>query len=366
MHKNIDPGQACRKTLFLLVCVSFSVIWLGGCEFNRCRPRSYEERTNAKGKKVKHGVQWRCWQGRKLYHGRYDMGKKVGIFNEWHELSLPYPLGKETVNRNRSYMVVTPKSQEVYKDGKLHGRTVFWYRSGQIQEEATYVKGKLHGSLKRWNRRGRLLEEKTFVHGEPRKHVIHKREILNRFSSRGNISFVYTRRRTITGTYPHKRTFRYHGGMKTTIFKLWHYVTTNANKKKIAEFYQTDGGRKYGLALSWYDNGKKKAQAMYYTGMIHGRLVQWHPNGQKKSDAIYGYGRPGNLSTWCAHGKRLSEGEFVNAKKHRKWTFWAADGSTRFEYYDKGKRCQPRQTGSKKPANAATKPSPANLPTCSY
>lgn len=58
-----------------------------------------------------------------------------------------------------------PKSETTYRKGRLHGRTVFWYRNGNKRSEFTYLNGRLEGVAAYWYKDGAKQVEATYRNG---------------------------------------------------------------------------------------------------------------------------------------------------------------------------------------------------------
>jgi len=56
--------------------------------------------------------------------------------------------------------------EESYKDGKLEGKSITWYPSGEIQLEANYKDGKKEGKTTGWYKNGQKMSESYFKNGE--------------------------------------------------------------------------------------------------------------------------------------------------------------------------------------------------------
>ena len=327
-------------SIVALCCLTFT-----GCKLtHNCTTQKYKNVKNAKGKFVKHGKQWRCYRGRKYFEGTYDKGTKVGIFNEWYELSLPYPIESSPVTNTVSYRVFTPKSQKVYAKGLLHGKALEWYRGGRVKSETHFVKGKPHGKATVWSQEGETVEEKFYERGVMTKVILHHKQVLSRTGS-GNFVFSVVDRQKSVGTFPHKWSFSYPRGMTVKIDKLWKFTRYNAQGKVIARYHQSSAGDKYGIVRTWYPNGSKKAETTFYQNMLHGKHTEWHPNGKKKKEEVYFYAYLASQALWCSNGGKVSQGRFKGQKKHRKWTLWDSKGATSVTYYNKGKPCRPRIKG---------------------
>ena len=95
-------------------------------------------------------------------------------------------------------------------------------------------------------------------------------------------------------------------------------------------------GKKNGLLVSWYDNGRKALEDYY----VEGRLMSsacWKPNGEKcpLTKVVNG---DGVKIIYEMNGRKQCQGAYVGGLAHGLWTMWPDDGSTRqVGHYKQGK-----------------------------
>ena len=77
-------------------------------------------------------------------------------------------------------------------------------------------------------------------------------------------------------------------------------VHKNGDKKWDVEFKD---GREHGKGVVWYENGRKKSEAMFTEGELVGSAT-WYESGQKESEATYREGRSVLNSCWDTTGKQ--------------------------------------------------------------
>ena len=85
-------------------------------------------------------------------------------------------------------------------------------------------------------------------------------------------------------------------------------------KKKSAESNYVDG-KKNGLFISWYENGKKWFESNYVDGKRNGLFIEWNEDGTKYSETNYVNGNKNGLFIeWNKDGTKYSETNYVNGK----------------------------------------------------
>ena len=95
-------------------------------------------------------------------------------------------------------------------------------------------------------------------------------------------------------------------------------------------------GKKNGLLVSWYDNGRKALEDHY----LEGKLVSsacWKPNGEKcpLTKVVNG---DGVRIVYEMSGRKQCQGAYVGGRAHGLWTMWPDDGNTiQVGHYKQGK-----------------------------
>lgn len=101
-----------------------------------------------------HG-RWTDWDpwGRKLAEGEYRDGKKHGRWRTYPDGSLEREeeyLNDQRVKQTHFWDNGQPRRLFPFRDAKLHGTAVAWYRNGQKALEVNFIKGKRHGPAHGW------------------------------------------------------------------------------------------------------------------------------------------------------------------------------------------------------------------------
>ena len=98
-------------------------------------------------------------------------------------------------------------------------------------------------------------------------------------------------------------------------------------------------GKKHGLWVQLWPNGKKEAVSTFRRGELHGSLAAWDEKGQPILEGAYKDGRKhGKWLAWYGNGKQQEVGGFREGKKHGTWAFYNKDGRViRKEEFEDGK-----------------------------
>jgi antitoxin component YwqK of YwqJK toxin-antitoxin module len=102
-------------------------------------------------------------------------------------------------------------------------------------------------------------------------------------------------------------------------------------------------GTQHGPSLSWYEEGKPKAEAHFDQGKLQGVFKLWHTNGQLAEEGNYiADQRHGTFSTWGEDGVKLLEQNFLNGKRNGEIKRWHRNGQLQFfEHYVDGEKDGP-------------------------
>ena len=95
-------------------------------------------------------------------------------------------------------------------------------------------------------------------------------------------------------------------------------------------------GKKNGLLVSWYDNGRKALEDHYVNGRLRSS-ASWKPNGVKcpLTKVVNG---DGIRIVYEMNGRKQCQGAYVGGLAHGLWTMWPDDGTTRqVGHYKQGK-----------------------------
>jgi len=88
----------------------------------------------------------------------------------------------------------------------------------------------------------------------------------------------------------------------------------------------------------FYENGQKRAEGEFLDGKKHGKWTYWYENGSKEMEEEYVQGKPhGNRTYWDIDGEKLGEGEFFYGTGiWRQW--YKGEKKERVESFEKGDR----------------------------
>ena len=93
------------------------------------------------------------------------------------------------------------------------------------------------------------------------------------------------------------------------------------------EYFLENGKFTGDTRWSTFDDGKKKTEGEFKDGKKHGKTVVWYESGQKKFEEDYRDGKlHGKVVQWYENGQKASEGEFQDGEPHGKWFWWYQNG----------------------------------------
>ena len=81
-------------------------------------------------------------------------------------------------------------------------------------------------------------------------------------------------------------------------------------------YYQVNASNPFtGTAQAFHLNGRKKSESNYVDGKRHGLLILWYENGQKRSEGNYvDDKRHGLVTVWSESGQKQGEINYVDGK----------------------------------------------------
>ena len=189
-----------------------------------------------------------------------------------------------------------------FKDGKLNGSEMGWYKNGQKAFEGTYKDGKLNGFEVGWYKNGQKAYEGTYKDGKLLVKTVWVPEggkCPNTKFKNGN-GTVYNYWDNGQKSYKGK----YKEGKQDGLQNSWY-----ENGQKEFEGIYADG-KENGLHTEWHDNGKKWSEGNWKDGKQEGLEVRWHENGQKETESNYKDGKPveGSEKYWNSKGEPVDLG----------------------------------------------------------
>jgi antitoxin component YwqK of YwqJK toxin-antitoxin module len=89
------------------------------------------------------------------YEGNFKNGKEVGVFKFYD------------ITNSKQPVVIKTFFEENYKEGKLNGAQLIYYKDGKVTEFAVYEDGLKQGVTSKYASNGNLIEEITYKKGKP-------------------------------------------------------------------------------------------------------------------------------------------------------------------------------------------------------
>jgi antitoxin component YwqK of YwqJK toxin-antitoxin module len=186
-----------------------------------------------------------------------------------------------------------------YQAGKRVGQSIQWHENGKKQLEVEYRNGLLHGRWLQWHANGVLQRETSYLqdeeHGEHWEWYASGRSKFRAQYARGKI----------------------HG-----VEEAWLENGAKAYEKHFHE------GKPNGLWTKWHRNGVKELELCFVDGRHHGTQAGWHENGAKKFQYEADIGVPcGTWRSWYGHGGLRSSGSWDGGKLNGRWLRYGDSGA---------------------------------------
>ena len=200
------------------------------------------------------------------------------------------------------------QQESSYSDGKEHGPEVWWHESGARAGQSEYKEGVLDGPTVQWYPDGKQMELQTlFQNGKQQ-----GREIW--WHSNG-------KEKSITLFVNGERQGKAKGRFKDGTLGWEADWKDDEPHGKYSEFYESGKpqseknfvmGKEEGMETSWYENGQKSSEVSWKKGRMMGTLIEWHENGRKMSETPYVDGlRQGAASGWYESGVKAFESTYI-------------------------------------------------------
>ena len=294
-------------------------------------------------KNGKEDGQWSEWfeSGQLKSDGTYLEGKRVGKWFEWYEN------GQLFRERN-------------YKNNKLDGKVIAWNEDGQITFESNHKEGEPHG-LSTSYKDGYIWYESDYVDGQKVKYT-HFKNGLKEYETNYENEKQHGKEISWNDFGQIKYSIDYKYGEKISQTRYLYYPNGQLEKESN---YRGDGITTDGLQSYWYEDGQihmefsykngiqkngnswneigqKTHSSVYLNNRLHKQIrFKYFSNGQVKEEAhldmsntnpIYIY-----LLRWHDNGQKSQEANFMEGKKHGKWTHWHQNGQKQLERnYERG------------------------------
>ena len=219
-----------------------------------------------------HGPSKEYWEVGLRRQDHYENGKRHGVSKSYA----------------RSGAVETEVS---WAEGKKDGPSRDYYESGQLKLDRMYSQGQLDGPHKKLNEAGLLLSEITYVQGE-------KRE---------GVEYSYYE----TGVK--SKESHYVGDMR-------HGMTTSYYRSgAVSDEGQWVDGEKQGVHKSFFDSGALSSETPYANGKVNGVVKTYYESGAPDIEFSFKDGeRHGVFKSFCKDGTRLVEARYENGVQQEK------------------------------------------------
>jgi antitoxin component YwqK of YwqJK toxin-antitoxin module len=129
-------------------------------------------------------------------------------------------------------------------------------------------------------------------------------------------------------------------GCKSDIKKEIASTYPNGTPIKII-YYKWKGDKKDIIKeIRFFPNGEKEIEGEYLNDKRHGKWTYWFDNGNKWSEGVFEKGvSNGKFTIWYKSGKKQYEASYKNGKPSGLWIFWDEDGKkTKEVYFEKGEK----------------------------
>lgn len=274
---------------------------------------------DANGNYVNHGS-WKMWdqRGNVIAEGQYLDGERDGTWNRWYRAGEAELLGKMPYQQYQGPYI----SQATFQYGKLDGKWTLYDSKQRKMSEFSFTGGKRHGKSTWWYGSGQVMREVTYRDGEIDGQYVEFSE-----DAKPIIRETYQGgRRLATKVGYHSNQQKKSEG--TYLFAKDVEVTPDDWAEcKLATYEKQGKDEKHGPWISWYPTGQKQMEGAYRNDAQVGKFTWWHPNGQKALEGSYDVGKQhGKWVWWHPNGQKAIQGEYVRGNPTGHWSWWNEDG----------------------------------------
>jgi antitoxin component YwqK of YwqJK toxin-antitoxin module len=168
-------------------------------------------------------------------------------------------------------------SEWEFEDGQRHGKSIWYYPSGQRAREVDYRQGEIDGKVLAWNTNDQLTQDDTFYEG--RKHA-------------NKVLWHSPGKKRAEGWILHAKE------PAETEFDWWNGTIVVAPDQNVGV------DERHGMWTWWFPNGQKYSEGRYLEDQPVGKWTFWHSNGLKHMEGEYLAGvQSGKWSTWQENGQ---------------------------------------------------------------
>jgi antitoxin component YwqK of YwqJK toxin-antitoxin module len=213
-------------------------------------------------------------------------GKVEGIVTEWYDLIVD---GKQPVKALNNYL-----------KGRLNGKQLSFYASGQREEERYMVNGVCADRYTRWFENGNIAEEGNYKDGW-------ESGMWRYYCENGQVKQIRATRSandTITNYYSN-------GKLKDQTFYLDYrrqgdyFEYDTLGKKKTYKHFRN--GKQDSVQINYYPSGAKAEAVHYEIGKREGQYQSWYPGSKIKMTGQYADNYPAGIWKYYRENGKLQE-----------------------------------------------------------
>ncbi|MCC7084960.1 MAG: hypothetical protein IT427_08130 [Pirellulales bacterium] len=276
---------------------------------------------DAEGNYYNHGL-WTQWdeKSRLVGTGEYRYGKRHGRWLRWYapneapmlngqlyrDFQAPFVAEANFDDGvlHGAWKVFDAKNRKVadweFDHGERHGKSVWYYPTGQKRREVDYRQGQIDGEVLEWGPDYKLALREKYVDG---RRLAPQVDNYSPGQKRAEGWILYAKEITKSN------------------YDWWNGVAT-------VQVVGTEGvNQRHGLWTWWHKNGQKQMEGRYEQDLPIGKFTWWYANGQKQLQGDYAGGKQqGEFTWWHPNGQKQLEGAYLAGVLSGKWTRWNNDG----------------------------------------
>jgi len=200
------------------------------------------------------------------------------------------------------------EQESSYQDGKEHGSEIWWHESGVRAGQSEYKDGVLHGPTVQWYPDGKQMEFQASLQNG-------KQQGLELWWHPNG------KKKSVTSYVNGDRQGKAEGWFKDGTLAWEADWKNDAEHGKYSEWYESgelrsekhlEMGVEEGRETWWYEHGQKSWEVTWKEGRKTGMLVEWYENGKKMSETPHVDGlREGVGADWYESGIKASESTYL-------------------------------------------------------
>ena len=276
---------------------------------------------DSEGNFINHG-DWAMWdeRGEMVGAGKYDNGLRHGKWVRWFRnasgkmftdpalQAFEGPFVSEAQfdqgKLDGKWRLFDGRKRQIaewdFKDGELHGKSLWWYPDGRKMRETTFAANQLEGEWAEWDAKGAQTRNDFYKSGR--------------------------RLAKVTNNYPTGQ-MRDEGLVlfPSEILQVKHDWWAGTIDIKVVQ--KVGKSERHGPFVAWHKNGIPHWEGTYQHDLPVGKHTWWHTNGQKQAQGEYISGlKTGKWTWWYENGMKQCIGEYVSGHQNGRWTSWDEAG----------------------------------------